>query len=92
MSNDCVQVAVRIRPLVGRENDQGMQSIVHKSKDEPQVVVGEGRLNEVFTFNHVFDRIMPQKMVYDDAIKGMLDKLFQGESALVTLPATNSSI
>lgn len=40
MSTDhSVRVAVRIRPLVDSEKNRGCQSIVHKTKAEPQVVV-----------------------------------------------------
>jgi kinesin family member 4 len=78
-SSDCVQVAVRVRPLVDSETNKGCQDIVRKSKNEPQIIIGEGRNNEVFTFNHVFSSEMPQETVYTDAIGGLLDKLFKGK-------------
>lgn len=39
MSSDSVKVAVRIRPLVETERNQGCQSIVSKTLTQPQVVV-----------------------------------------------------
>lgn len=74
-----VQVAVRIRPLVTSELTRGCESIVKKTPSQPQVIVNSGGKNaDMYTFNHVFAPDDTQEMVYENAVKTMVDKLFKG--------------
>ena len=82
MSKDqSVQVAVRVRPLVPSEKNRGCESIVRKTLNQPQVVVGSGpKNNDIFTFNHVFAPEDTQEMLYENAVKSMVMNLFKGET------------
>jgi hypothetical protein len=60
---DCVQVAIRVRPLINSEIQRGCNEIIEKTKGEPQLnVLGVSaasssnncKPNDPFTFTHVF--------------------------------------
>ncbi|XP_031628535.1 chromosome-associated kinesin KIF4 [Contarinia nasturtii] len=78
-SDDTVKVAVRIRPLVKSEKDRGCQSIVHKTATHPQVIVNTGtKTSDKYTYNYVFSPEDSQEMIYDNAVRSMVFKLFEG--------------
>lgn len=85
MSSDTsVKVAVRIRPLVDSEMNRGCQSIVRKTPTQPQIVVDAGtKSKEMFTFNYVFAPEDTQEMIYDNAVKTMVMKLFAGYNVTI---------
>lgn len=80
-SDECVKVAVRIRPLVNSELSRGCESIVRKTPHHPQItVVSGGKQNDVFTYNFVFAPEDTQEMVYENTVRTMVLKLFQGKN------------
>lgn len=82
--SDCVKVAVRIRPIVDSEKIRGCQSIVHKTQTQPQVVVNSGpQKSEMYTYNYVFSPEDTQEMLYDNAVKSMVLKLFEGYNVTI---------
>lgn len=85
MSSDTsVKVAVRIRPLVESEMNRGCQSIVRKTPTQPQVIVDAGtKSKEMFTFNYAFAPEDTQEMIYDNAVKSMVMKLFAGYNVTI---------
>lgn len=79
-ADQSVRVAVRIRPLVPSEQKRGCESIVKKAELQPQVVVNPRAKNsDRYTFNYVFAPEDTQEMVYENAAKCMIDKLFKGK-------------
>lgn len=79
MSDDTVKVAVRIRPLVELEKNRGCQGIVQKTAGQPQVKVNSGQEQpQLYTFNYVFAPEDTQEMIYENAVKSMVLKLFNG--------------
>lgn len=83
MSEDCINVAVRIRPLVPSEEMKGCQQIVEKVNNRPQVVINGGKNGDVFTFNHVFSQFETQEMVYYNAVKPIVLNLFKGNAEIL---------
>lgn len=82
--SDCVQVAVRIRPLVKSEYDRGNQKIIDKIPNEPQIVINNGcKNNDMFTYNHVFTIDDPQELIYRKSVYKMIDKLFEGYNVTI---------
>lgn len=78
-ADQSVKVALRIRPLVTSELTRGCESIVNKTPSQPQVIVNSGAKNtDMYTFNYVFAPEDTQEMVYENAVKTMVDKLFKG--------------
>lgn len=83
-SDNSVKVAVRIRPLVDSERNRGCQSIVHKTGGQSQVVVNSGvKTSEMFTYNYVFAPEDTQEMLYENAVKSMVLKLFAGYNVTI---------
>ena len=70
-SNDCVKVAIRVRPMVPQEIERGCKEIVDKTRNEPQLqIIGaingnNPKNSDIYTFTNVFMPIDPQKSVYD---------------------------
>lgn len=71
---DTVQVALRIRPLLGNELERGCRACLETIPGIPQVRISK----HAFTFNHVFDQHVPQDDVYDRAVKNLVLQLFKG--------------
>ncbi len=80
MESDTIEVAIRIRPLIGTELDRGNQDIVSKIKNEPQIIVNNSRNNIVYTFDHVFAQSDDQTKVFNECVKNKLSKLFEGKN------------
>lgn len=78
MSEETIKVAVRIRPLIKKENDRGYRSVISKVAPRPQVSVKTGKATDYFTFDYVFDGEESQEVVYEHSIKSMVKKLFKG--------------
>lgn len=83
---DCVKVAVRVRPFVPSEREKGCVSIVDKTPNEPQIEVSldsNSRGQELFTFNNVFMPEDSQETVYDECVKPIIGKLFEGYNVTI---------
>uniref|UniRef100_A0A3B5L5R5 Kinesin motor domain-containing protein n=1 Tax=Xiphophorus couchianus TaxID=32473 RepID=A0A3B5L5R5_9TELE len=75
-----VRVALRCRPLVPKEINEGCQSCLTFIPDEPQVIVGT---EKGFTYDYVFDPAAEQEEVFGTAISPLLCGLFKGYHATV---------
>ncbi|XP_037543394.1 kinesin family member 4 [Nematolebias whitei] len=75
-----VRVALRCRPLVPKEIDEGCQCCLTFVSGEPQVVVGT---EKAFTYDYVFDPATEQEEVYNTAVSPLLRGLFKGYNATV---------
>lgn len=74
---DTVQVAVRIRPSVSYEIENGCRSCLETVPGYPQVVAKI--LNHSFTFNYVFDQDSSQEEVYERAVNNLVHQLYKGK-------------
>ncbi|XP_070494401.1 chromosome-associated kinesin KIF4 [Chironomus tepperi] len=86
MSTDCVQVAVRVRPFVDSERNRGCVQILKKVSNEPQITItgdSNSKTQDTYTFNNVFMPDDSQDVVYEDCIKPILPKLFDGYNVTI---------
>ncbi|KAL5012399.1 hypothetical protein ScPMuIL_010950 [Solemya velum] len=75
-----VRVAVRCRPLIQKEKDEGCQQCLHFIPNEPQVVLGK---DKAFTYDYVFNMNDSQKDVYSSCCKSLVDNIFKGYNATI---------
>ncbi|CAN9501651.1 unnamed protein product [Ophioblennius macclurei] len=75
-----VRVALRCRPLVRKEINEGCQSCLTFVPGEPQVVVGT---EKAFTYDYVFEPTAEQEEVFSTAVSPLLNGLFKGYHATV---------
>uniref|UniRef100_A0A1I8H0F2 Kinesin-like protein n=1 Tax=Macrostomum lignano TaxID=282301 RepID=A0A1I8H0F2_9PLAT len=76
---ETVRVAVRARPLVPRELEDGSQACLRFAPGQPQVSLGD----KSFTFDYVFAPLCRQSAVYDECVSPLLDGVFRGINATV---------
>uniref|UniRef100_A0A3Q2QUM1 Kinesin motor domain-containing protein n=1 Tax=Fundulus heteroclitus TaxID=8078 RepID=A0A3Q2QUM1_FUNHE len=75
-----VRVALRCRPLVPKEINEGCQSCLTFVPGEPQVIVGT---EKAFTYDYVFEPTAEQEEVFSTVISPLLRGLFKGYHATV---------
>ncbi|KAM9729617.1 kinesin family member 4 [Menidia menidia] len=75
-----VRVALRCRPLVPKEINEGCQCCLTFVPGEPQVIVGT---EKAFTYDYVFDPTAEQEEVFSTAVSPLLCGLFKGYHATV---------
>ena len=71
-----VKVAIRCRPLISKEINEGCETCLKFIPGEEQVVVG---LNKAFTYDYVFTPSTPQVEVYERSISHLVDGIFKGK-------------
>ncbi|XP_048486109.1 chromosome-associated kinesin KIF4 isoform X4 [Plutella xylostella] len=76
---DTVQVALRIRPLMPQETSRGCEECITTINGQPQVQIKD----LAFTYNYVFAQHITQQEFYDTAVKGLINKLFQGYNVTI---------
>ena len=72
-----VKVAVRCRPLVKSEINDGCQMCVTFTPNEPQLLLGNSK---AFTYDYVFQPTDSQADVFQQAAYPLIDNIFKGES------------
>ncbi|XP_069841963.1 chromosome-associated kinesin KIF4A [Dendropsophus ebraccatus] len=75
-----VRVALRCRPLVTKEVNDGCKTCLTFVPGEPQVIVGN---EKSFTYDYVFDPSAEQEEVYNSAVAPLIKGLFKGYNATV---------
>ncbi|XP_056395573.1 chromosome-associated kinesin KIF4A [Hyla sarda] len=75
-----VRVALRSRPLVQKEINDGCKTCLTFIPGEPQVIVGN---EKSFTYDYVFDPSAEQEEVYTTAVAPLIQGLFKGYNATV---------
>ncbi|ESO03085.1 hypothetical protein HELRODRAFT_192110 [Helobdella robusta] len=75
-----VKVAVRCRPLIQKEENEGCQGCLQFVPAEPQLIVGK---DKAFTFDYVFNPSTSQQTVYSVAVSPLVKGLFKGYNATV---------
>ena len=76
-----VKVAVRIRPLVPKETNEGCQVALEVVQGEPQVFIPN--TEKSFTYDFAFPGASSNQDLYKDSVKGMLARLFEGYNVTV---------
>uniref|UniRef100_H3B909 Kinesin family member 4 n=1 Tax=Latimeria chalumnae TaxID=7897 RepID=H3B909_LATCH len=69
-----VRVALRCRPLVLKEVNEGCQMCITFIPGEPQVIVGNER---TFTYDYVFDPCTEQEEVFNTAVTPLIAGIFK---------------
>ncbi|XP_054481251.1 LOW QUALITY PROTEIN: kinesin family member 4 [Anoplopoma fimbria] len=75
-----VRVALRCRPLVPKEHNEGCQCCLTFVPGEPQLIVGT---EKAFTYDYVFDPTAEQEEVFHTTVSPLLSGLFKGYHATV---------
>ncbi|KAL4659685.1 chromosome-associated kinesin KIF4A [Arapaima gigas] len=75
-----VRVALRCRPLVPKEINEGCQCCLTFVPGEPQVIVGN---DKAFTYDYVFDTMTEQEEVFNTAVSPLMSGFFKGYNATV---------
>ncbi|XP_068585628.1 kinesin family member 4 [Cebidichthys violaceus] len=75
-----VRVALRCRPLVPKETNEGCQCCLTFVPGEPQVIVGT---EKAFTYDYVFDPTAEQEEVFNTTVSPLLCGLFKGYHSTV---------
>lgn len=70
-----VKVAIRSRPLIQKEINEGCQTCLQFIPGEEQVLVGQ---NKAYTYDFVFTPATPQVEVYERAVSPLVDGIFKG--------------
>jgi len=70
-----LRVAVRVRPLIQKEIDEGCQTCLNFIPYEQQIILGKDRN---FTFDYVFRATDPQIAVYEDSVQPLIRHIFKG--------------
>ncbi|KAJ3694926.1 hypothetical protein LUZ60_000303 [Juncus effusus] len=79
-SDECVKVAVNIRPLITPELLNGSTDCVSVTPGEPQVQIG----SHVFTYDHVYGSSgTPSSFIFEQCALPLIDALFKGYNATV---------
>ena len=73
-----VKVALRCRPLVSKEINEGCQTCLQFIPGEPQVVVGG---NKSFTYDFTYHPNTSQAEVFDQTVRPLIEGVFKGEGA-----------
>ncbi|XP_032370961.1 kinesin-like protein KIF27 isoform X2 [Etheostoma spectabile] len=80
MSEECVRVAVRIRPLLPKEVLHNHQVCVRVVPGSSQVMLGSDRL---FSFDHAFVPTASQDEVYESCVQPLVESLLDGYNATI---------
>ncbi|KAK6191693.1 hypothetical protein SNE40_003312 [Patella caerulea] len=80
MQEDNVQVAVRVRPLLPKEQLASEQMCVRIIPTTKQIVMGKDR---AFTYDHVLSSKSTQTEVYETCVEPLVNSLFEGYNSTV---------
>ena len=76
-----VRVAIRCRPLITKELNEGCQKCVRFVDNEPQILLGS---NRSFTYDYVFSPDHQHEEVYNSAVKHLIKHIFKGTCTIVS--------
>jgi hypothetical protein len=78
--NLSVKVAVRVRPLVASERDEGCDVVLNVDKKTNQVFSNSNN-GRMFAFDHTFSQTSTQEEIYTTCVQSLEERLFQGFNA-----------
>lgn len=79
---DKVKVAIRVRPLINIEIENGAEIVVSTEKDK-RVRVAVPARNNTFEFDWAFNYSISQNRVYNEICQPLIDSFFNGYNATV---------
>lgn len=81
--DDCVQVAVRIRPFLETEEKKGVCKCIETFDSEPQAIKinGSGEYNKNYTFDFVFSEKSGQNQLYQTCVYKLVKSCLDGYNA-----------
>jgi kinesin family member 3B len=84
-ADECVQVAVRCRPLFGSEISKRCKSIVsmHRQLGQVQVEQPNGNPARKYTFDTVFPQDTRQVTVYEETARRIVDSVLEGYNGTI---------
>lgn len=80
MTEVCVRVAVRVRPLLPKELLHHHEACVRVVPGSAQVMFGSDRL---FSYDHAFGPTATQDEVYESGVRPLVESLVDGYNATV---------
>ena len=82
MSNECIQVVVRMRPFNTKEKTEGRGGIVDMDLALNQISIRNPDNTEappkVFTFDSVYDGNTQQRAFYEESCFGLIESVLEG--------------
>ena len=75
-----LRVAVRARPLIQKEIDEGCQKCLTFVSGEPQLILGK---DKTFTYDYVFSPDTGQVTVYTKAVEPLIEHIFKGNLTML---------
>mmetsp|Transcript_1194 Transcript_1194/g.1942 ORF Transcript_1194/g.1942 Transcript_1194/m.1942 type:complete len:951 (-) Transcript_1194:160-3012(-) len=82
MSNECIQVVVRMRPFNTKEKNEGRKGIVDMDMELNQVAIKNpdnvDAPPKVFTFDSVYDGSTQQRAFYEESCFGLIESVLEG--------------
>jgi hypothetical protein len=82
MSNECIQVVVRMRPFNTKEKTEGRNGIVDMDLALNQIAIRNPENDEappkVFTFDSVYDGNTQQRAFYEESCFGLIESVLEG--------------
>jgi hypothetical protein len=82
MSNECIQVVVRMRPFNTKEKTEGRGGIVDMDLALNQISIRNPENDEappkVFTFDSVYDGNTQQRAFYEESCFGLIESVLEG--------------
>ena len=79
-----VRVALRCRPLIPKEKNEGCETCLSFIPGEEQVMLGN---DKAFTYDYVFTPDTPQVEVYERSVLPLVEGIFKGEKVLLIIKA-----
>lgn len=80
-NESCVEVALRIRPLIDSEIQRGCKDILEVLDELQQVRIRNS--DKAFTYNYVFGPQAPQQLVYSKSVEKKVGELFKGYNVTI---------
>ena len=72
-----VRAAVRIRPLSGKERQEGCEAALRVVEGRQQIALLN--CDKAFTYDFVYDMFTPQTDIFNNAVDPLIDQLFKGK-------------
>lgn len=85
MELECIRVVIRCRPMSENEKKAGYQKVVQMFPEKGEIVISNGSDEppKVFTFDAVFNEMVMQKEIYEDAALPIVHNVFEGYNGTI---------
>lgn len=72
MEAAAIKVAVRVRPLSSKENEEGMQAVLVPLPETSSLILGSGKNEKPFAYDFVFGSSCTSSDVYEKSVAPLL--------------------